>query len=207
MVVIALAAWVLLQDDAWMAHKAEESPGRNAEPGKNRPGLKKFLLPQESPQIHPSAYVAEGAVVLGAVSVGEQASIWFGSVLRGDINRIAIGPRSNIQDGTIVHVSDDFAAVVGADVTVGHRAIIHACEVGDGTLIGMGAIIMDGARVGAGSVVAAGSLVTKGTQIPAGSLVVGSPAKVVRLLSPEERASNLALAAKYVEVASRYRDL
>src|SRR3954465_7353964 len=104
-----------------MAHKAEESAGCNPEPVKNRPTLKKFLLPDETPQIHASAFVADGAVVLGAVAVGEQASIWFGCVLRGDINRIAIGPRSNIQDGTIVHVSDDFPACIGADVTVGHR--------------------------------------------------------------------------------------
>ena len=188
-----------------MAHKAEELAARNPEAGKNHPALKRFLLPDESPQIHPSAYVAEGAVVLGAVSVGEQASIWFGSVLRGDINRISIGPRSNIQDGTIVHVSDDFPATVGADVTVGHRAIIHACEIGDATLVGMGAIVMDGARVGAGSIIAAGSLVIKGMQIPPGSLVMGSPARVIRPLTPDERASNLALAAKYIEVASRYR--
>jgi gamma-carbonic anhydrase len=188
-----------------MAHKAEESAARNSEPVKNHPGLQKFLLPDESPQIHPSAYVAVGAVVLGAVSVGEQSSIWFGSVLRGDINRISIGPRSNIQDGTIVHVSDDFPVLVGCDVTVGHRAIIHACEIGDGTLVGMGAIVMDGARVGAGSIIAAGSLIIKGMQIPSGSLVMGSPARVVRPLTPDERASNLALAAKYIEVASRYR--
>jgi carbonic anhydrase/acetyltransferase-like protein (isoleucine patch superfamily) len=207
MEVIALAASSLLQDDGWMVHKAEESPCCNAEPGKNHHPLRNFLLPGERPQIHPSAFIAAGAVVLGGVTVGEQASIWFGCVLRGDINRIVVGPRSNLQDGTIVHVSDDFPAIIGAGVSVGHRAIIHACEIGDETLVGMGAIVMDGARIGPRSLIAAGALVTKGMQVPEGSLVMGSPAKVVRSLSQEERRANAALAAKYVEVAARYRAL
>jgi carbonic anhydrase/acetyltransferase-like protein (isoleucine patch superfamily) len=164
-------------------------------------------LPGETPRVAASAFIAEGAVVLGGVSVGEQASIWFGCVLRGDINRIAIGPRSNIQDGTIVHVSDEFPAVVGAGVSVGHRAIIHACEIGDETLVGMGAIVMEGVRLGPRCIVAAGSLLTKGMEVPEGSLVMGSPARIVRALTPEERRSNALLAAKYVEVAERYRSL
>jgi carbonic anhydrase/acetyltransferase-like protein (isoleucine patch superfamily) len=157
--------------------------------------------------VHPTAYIAEGAVVLGAVTLGEQASVWFGCVLRGDINRIAIGEQSNIQDGTIVHVSDDFPAIVGARVSVGHRAIIHACEIGDETLVGMGAIVMDGARIGPRCVIGAGALVTKGTVVPEGSLVMGSPARVVRALSLEERRGNAGLARKYVEVSARYRSL
>jgi carbonic anhydrase/acetyltransferase-like protein (isoleucine patch superfamily) len=190
-----------------MRHKAEEPASRNPEPEKNHQALRKFLLPGETPRVHPTAFIADGAVVLGGVTVGEQASIWFGCVLRGDINRIVIGPCSNIQDGTIVHVSDDFPAVVGANVSVGHRAIIHACEIGDETLVGMGAIVMDGARIGRRCIIAAGALVTKGTQVPEGSLVVGSPAKVVRTLTPEEQRANASLAAKYVEVSARYRVL
>ncbi len=169
--------------------------------------MKSFLLPAEEPDIHPAAFVARGAVVVGAVSLAEEASIWYQCVARGDINRIRIGPRSNIQDGTIIHVSDDFPAVIGAEVSVGHRAIIHACEIGDGTLVGMGAIVMDGAAIGPRCVIGAGALVTKGTVVPEGSLVLGAPAMVARRLTREEMAENIALAAKYVEVSRRYRAL
>ena len=190
-----------------MTDKAADSRSRNAEPQKKHPALRRFLLPGETPGIHPTAFIADGAVVLGAVTVGEQASIWFGCVLRGDINHIIIGPRSNIQDGAIVHVSDDFPAVVGSGVSVGHRAIIHACDIGDETLVGMGAIVMDGVRLGPRCIVGAGALVTKGMQVPEGSLVMGSPARIVRALSSGEKQANAALAAKYVEVSARYRSL
>jgi gamma-carbonic anhydrase len=169
--------------------------------------MKQFLMPQNIPQIHASAYVAEGAAVLGAVTIGAQASIWYQCVLRGDINRIVVGDRSNVQDGTVIHVADDFPAVLGADVSVGHRAIIHACEIGDGTLVGMGAIVMDGAVIGPHCIIAAGAIVTKHFKAPEGSLILGSPAKIVRELSAEEREKNVALAAKYVEVARRYREM
>ena len=169
--------------------------------------MKRFLLPAEQPKIHGTAFIAPGADVIGAVTVGENASVWHQCVARGDINRIRIGARSNVQDGTIIHVSDDFEAVIGEAVSVGHRAIIHACEIGDETLVGMGAIVMDGAVIGPRCVVGAGSLVTKGTVVPEGSLVVGSPARVVRALTAEERAQNARLAAKYVEIARRYREL
>jgi gamma-carbonic anhydrase len=187
--------------------KAAEAVKRNSVGEQNPQVLRQFLLPETTPCVHPTAYIAEGAVVLGAVTLGEQASVWFGCVLRGDINRIAIGEQSNIQDGTIVHVSDDFPAIVGARVSVGHRAIIHACEIGDETLVGMGAIVMDGARIGPRCVIGAGALVTKGTVVPEGSLVMGSPARVVRALSLEERRGNAGLARKYVEVSARYRSL
>lgn len=190
-----------------MGHKAEDSARRNPEAEKNHHVLQKFVLPAESPSIHPTAFIAEGAVVLGAVTVGEQASVWFGCVLRGDINRIAIGPGSNIQDGTIVHVSDAFPAIVGASVSVGHRAIIHACEIADETLVGMGAIVMDGVRIGPRCIIGAGALVTKGMDVPEGSLVMGSPGKIIRALSLQEQRANAALAAKYVEVSARYRAL
>ncbi len=190
-----------------MLDKAEEAVRRNADAGKNHQVVSKFFLPTEQPHIATSAFVAEGAVVLGAVSIGERASIWYGCVLRGDINRIVVGDESNIQDGTIIHVADDFAAIVGERVSVGHRAIVHACEIGDEVLVGMGAIVMDGARIGPRSIIAAGALVTKGTVVPEGSLVMGSPAKIVRQLSLEEQKGNVRLAAKYVEVSKRYRDL
>lgn len=164
-------------------------------------------MPECSPCIHDTAFVAPGAVVLGAVTVGEEASIWYGCVVRGDINRIVLGACSNLQDGCIVHVSDDFPAIMGERVSVGHRAIIHACEVGDEVLVGMGAIIMDGATIGARSVIGAGALVTKGMKVPEGSLVLGSPARVVRALTPAERQDNARLAAKYVEVSRRYREM
>lgn len=169
--------------------------------------MKTFLLPAESPSVHPTAFVAPGAVVIGAVTVGEEASVWYQCVARGDINRIRIGAQSNVQDGTVIHVSDDFPALIGERVSVGHRAIIHACEIGDETLVGMGAIVMDGAVIGPRCVIGAGALVTKGMRVPEGSLVIGAPARVARKLAGEEMAQNAMLAAKYVEVARRYRDL
>jgi carbonic anhydrase/acetyltransferase-like protein (isoleucine patch superfamily) len=166
--------------------------------------LKKFLIPAVHPFVAPTAFIAPGAVVIGAVELGEESSVWFGSVLRGDINRIIVGAQSNVQDGSVLHVSDDHACILGDRVTVGHRAVVHACTVGDEVLVGMGAIILDGANIGARSTIAAGALVTKNMQVPEGSLVMGSPAKVVRALSPEEQAANRQLALKYVEVSRRF---
>ena len=158
-----------------------------------------------APTIHPSAFVAPGAAVIGDVTLGEESSVWFHTVLRGDINRIVIGPRSNVQDGAVVHLADDFGTTVGELVTVGHKAILHACTVGDEVLVGMGAIILDGAEVGARSIIGAGALVTGGKKIPPGSLVLGSPAKVVRTLSAEEQAGIRVWAEKYVALARAYR--
>ena len=169
--------------------------------------LERFLIPAESPIVHESAFVAQGAVLVGGVAVGAKASIWYGCVLRGDINRIFVGTESNVQDGTIVHVSDAYPAIIGERVSIGHRAVIHACEIGDETLVGMGAIVMDGARVGRQCVIAAGALVTKHAVIPEGSLVMGSPAKIVRPLSDAEKEGNTRLALKYVEISWRYREL
>src|SRR5688572_16669276 len=141
----------------------------------------------QSPKVHPSAYIAPGATVIGDVTLGEESSVWYGAVLRGDINRIVIGPRSNIQDGSVVHLADDLPTLVGELVTVGHKAILHACTVEDEVLVGMGAIVLDGAEIGARSIIGAGALVTGGKKIPPGSLVLGSPAKVVRALTLEEQ--------------------
>ena len=169
--------------------------------------LKQFLLGDQSPTLEDTTFVAAGATVIGAVTLGHESSVWYGAVLRGDINSVVIGAQSNVQDLSVLHVSDDFAAIVGERVTIGHRAIVHACTVGDEVLVGMGAILLDGAEIGPRCIIAAGALVTKGMQIPEGSLVVGSPGRVVRQLSLEEQRANAALAMKYVEVSRRYRDL
>ena len=160
---------------------------------------------RRGPQIHPTAYLAPGAMVIGEVSLGEEASVWYGAVLRGDLNRIAVGPRSNLQDGTIIHLSDDLPALVGERVTVGHGAILHACTVSDEVLVGMGAVILDGAEIGARSIIGARTLITGGTKIPPGSLVLGSPGKVVRQLDQAEQAGIARWALKYVEVAKSHR--
>jgi carbonic anhydrase/acetyltransferase-like protein (isoleucine patch superfamily) len=156
------------------------------------------------PRIHSSAFVAPGAVVIGDVTLGENASVWYQTVLRGDINSIVIGANSNIQDGTVVHLADDFGVVVGEFVTCGHQAMIHACTIGSETLIGMGATILDGAEVGSRCIIGARALVTKGTKIPDGSLVMGTPAKIVRQLSLDEQQSLKGWAEKYVAVSRGY---
>jgi carbonic anhydrase/acetyltransferase-like protein (isoleucine patch superfamily) len=169
--------------------------------------LPTFLLPGHAPSVHASVFIAQGAVVLGAASLGEESSVWFGSVIRADINRILIGAQSNVQDGSVLHVSDDFACEIGDRVTIGHRAVVHACRVEDEVLIGMNATILDGAIIGARSIIAAGALVTKGMRVPEGSLVLGAPAKVVRPLSLDEQRGNHRLAMKYVEVSRRFMAL
>lgn len=158
------------------------------------------------PDIHPDSWVAPGAAVMGDVVLGPLSSVWYHCVLRADIQRIEIGEGTNVQDGTIIHLASDLGTVVGSYATVGHRALLHACEVGDEVLIGMGAIVMDGAVVGARSIVAAGSLVPKGRVIPPGSLVMGSPAKVVRSLDASEQASIRHWAEKYIRVTAEHRD-
>jgi len=158
-----------------------------------------------TPQIHPSAYVAPDTSVIGNVVVGEEASLWFHVILRGDINSITVGKRTNVQDGSILHVTSDLPVTVGDDVTIGHRAIVHACSVGDSCLIGMGAIILDGAVVGSHALVAAGSVVREGFRVPEGVLVAGVPARVVRDLTEEERAQIRDSALRYVGYAQDIR--
>jgi gamma-carbonic anhydrase len=158
-----------------------------------------------APDLDPSAYVAGGAVVIGAVTLAKNSSVWHNTVLRGDINTIEVGEGSNVQDGTVIHLADDFGVKIGAYVTIGHAAMIHACEIGDECLIGMQATVLDGAVIGRQSIVGAGALVTKGTQVPAGSLVLGSPAKVVRALSETERANLKQWAEKYVTVSRGHK--
>jgi len=146
-----------------------------------------------------------GAAVVGDVRLGDDVSIWYGAVLRGDLMPVTVGARTNIQDGTVVHVADDGACDIGADCVVGHRAMVHACRVEDGCIIGMQSTILDQAVIGAGSVVGAGALVTARTVIPPRSLVLGAPGKVVRTLTADDEAFHRALAAKYVRLKENYR--
>ena len=148
--------------------------------------LDTFLRRQ--PRLGEGVYIARGAVVVGDVTLGDFASVWYNAVLRGDINRIEVGHHTNIQDNVVLHVADEYPCLVGNHVTVGHSAIVHACVVGDETLIGMGAIILDGAVIGRQCLIGARALVTQRAEIPDGSLVLGAPAKVVRPLTPQERA-------------------
>jgi carbonic anhydrase/acetyltransferase-like protein (isoleucine patch superfamily) len=161
---------------------------------------------KKGPTIHSSAWVVPGATVIGDVILEEESSVWYGAVLRGDINRIVIGPRSNIQDNAVVHIDTNYPTTMGELVTVGHTAIVHACKIDDEVLVGMGAIILDDVEVGARSIVGANALVTIGTKIPPGSLVLGSPAKIRRQLSLDEQKDIARWAWSYVETAKQYRE-
>ena len=159
----------------------------------------------KEPKVHETAYVTDDAIVIGDVEIGEEASVWFGSIVRGDVNYIRIGDRTNIQDACVIHVSSrDHPTVLEDRITVGHRVTLHGCYVETGCLIGIGSIVLDGARIGARSLVGAGSLVTPGTVIPAESLVLGSPARVKRSLSAEELAYLDRSWQNYVELSRRY---
>lgn len=159
-----------------------------------------------APKIHETAFIAAGAIVVGDVEIGENASVWYGSILRGDVNYIRVGARTNLQDGTIVHVSSkDHPTILESDITVGHRVTLHGCNVESGCLIGIGSILLDGVRVGRNSLVAAGSLLTPGTEVPPGSLVMGSPAKVKRPLTEQEIEGIRQNVAEYVELSAIYR--
>ncbi len=157
-----------------------------------------------NPRIAPDAYVATDATVVANVEIGTEASVWHQAVLRGDVAHIILGPQSNVQDGAVVHVADDRPAILGRLVTVGHKAIVHACEIGDEVLVGMGSIILDGARVGTRSIIGANATVKQGMEIPPGSLVVGTPAKIVRQLSGEEQAEIKNWALRYVRLSREY---
>ena len=158
------------------------------------------------PKIHETAFIADNAVVIGDVEIGEDASVWFGSVVRGDVNFIRIGARTNIQDLTMIHVSSKtHVTVLEEEITVGHNVTLHGCYVESGCLIGIGAILLDGVRVGRNSLVAAGSLLTPGTQIPPGSLVMGSPVKVKRALTDKELAYLEKSWRNYVELKKHYQ--
>jgi carbonic anhydrase/acetyltransferase-like protein (isoleucine patch superfamily) len=150
-------------------------------------------------------FVASGADVIGRVRLARDASVWFGCVLRGDVNRIDVGEGTNIQDGSILHVDDDHPCLIRAHVHVGHHANLHGCVVEPGAMIGIGAIVLSGARVGRGAIVGAGSVVLEGTRIPPGTLAVGVPARVVRRVTEQDRRYVRWWAAKYVRLANAYR--
>jgi carbonic anhydrase/acetyltransferase-like protein (isoleucine patch superfamily) len=158
-----------------------------------------------NPEIHSSAWVADSAEVIGDVHIGADSSIWFGTVVRGDVFHIRIGCRTNVQDHSVLHVTHDrYPTLLGDDVTVGHRAVLHGCTVGDGALVGIGAIVLDQAEIGEGSLVGAMSLVTPGTKVPPGMVVMGQPARVVREVSDAERSWMRESAANYVGYAGVY---
>jgi carbonic anhydrase/acetyltransferase-like protein (isoleucine patch superfamily) len=163
-------------------------------------------LGDRRPRIDPTAYVADGAQLIGDVSLGPESSVWFNAVLRGDTERITIGAGSNVQDGAVVHADPGFPCTVGAGVVTGHGAILHGCQIEDNCLIGMGAIILNGARVGTGSIVAAGALIPEGKEFPARSLLMGVPARVIRELSEEDMRQIAADVRHYQERARIYRD-
>ena len=152
-----------------------------------------------APRVHPSAYVDETAQVIGDVEIGEQSSVWMNAVMRGDVNRIRVGRRTNVQDGTVVHVMrGTHPTTIGSNVTIGHAAVVHGCTLADRILVGMGAILLNGVEIGEDSIIAAGTLVTEESKIPPRSLVMGSPGKLKRQLTDIEVASILEYSERYV---------
>ena len=164
-----------------------------------------YQLGEDCPRIDPSAWVAESAQVIGRVSLAEGASVWYGAVLRGDNEWITLGARSNVQEGSVLHTDMGFPLQLGEDVTVGHQAMLHGCTVGDGSLIGIQAVVLNGAVIGKNCLVAAGAVVTEGKHFADNSLIIGAPAKAVRELSPEHAERMRAGAVHYVDNAQRHK--
>jgi carbonic anhydrase/acetyltransferase-like protein (isoleucine patch superfamily) len=159
-----------------------------------------------TPSLHASVFLAEGSRIVGDVAIGEESSVWFNAVVRGDVHWVRIGRRSNVQDGAMLHVTHNrFPLTIGDEVTIGHAAVLHGCTIEDRCLIGMGAIVLDGAQVRRGSMIAAGALVREGFEVPVGMLVAGVPAKVKRPLTSEESAYLAQSAENYVRYVSMYR--
>jgi len=167
--------------------------------------MEKFELKEnvtiKTPEIHQSAFIADGAKVIGDVIMKSESSIWYNTVVRADINQIVVGKRSNIQDNSVLHLENDQGVIIGDDVTIGHNAIIHGCTINDGALIGMGAIIMNGAIIGKGAVVGAGAIVTEHMHVPDLGLVVGVPGKVIKTLPDSTFEKNVKWAKKYTQLA------
>jgi carbonic anhydrase/acetyltransferase-like protein (isoleucine patch superfamily) len=164
-----------------------------------------YRLGDDSPDIDPTAWVAESASVIGRVRLAEGASVWYGAVLRADNDSISIGRNTNIQDGSVLHVDPGVPMTLGEGVTVGHLVMMHGCTVGDNSLIGIQSVVLNGARIGRDSIVGAGALVTEGKEFPDGVLILGSPAKVARQLTPEQIAHLRWAASHYIENARRHR--
>ena len=158
-----------------------------------------------APRIDETAFIAENATVAGKVTIGKNASVWFGAVLRGDLQPITVGENSNVQDNAVIHVGANTPAVIGNGVTVGHGAIIHGATIGDNVLVGMGATVLDGAVIGENSIIGAGALVTSMTEIPANSLVLGMPAQVTKTLTPQQVMGNRMNALEYVRLAKDFK--
>jgi len=164
-----------------------------------------YQLGDVTPDIADTAWVADSAQVIGNVTLSENASVWFGAILRGDTERITIGKNSNVQDGTVIHADPGYPATLADGVTVGHRVMLHGCTVGEGSLIGIGAVLLNGAKIGKHCLVGAGALVTEGKEFADGSMIIGSPAKVVRMLTPEQIEGMKRSALHYVENARRFK--
>jgi carbonic anhydrase/acetyltransferase-like protein (isoleucine patch superfamily) len=164
-----------------------------------------YRLDDYTPRIASSAWIADSAQVMGNIVLLEEASIWFGTVLRGDNDPLQIGRRSNVQDGCILHSDPGFPLTLGDDVSIGHQVMLHGCSIGDGTLIGIQSVVMNGAKIGRGCLVGAGSLVTEGKEFPDGSMIMGRPAKVVRPLTEEQIRGLRDIAAHYIENARRFK--
>lgn len=164
-----------------------------------------YALDDMAPQVHPTAWVADSAVVIGDVVIEEGASVWYGAVLRGDNERITVGRGSNVQDGSVLHTDLGMPLHIGADVTVGHQVTLHGCTIGDGSLIGIQAVVLNGAKIGRGCLVAAGALVTEGKAFADQMLIMGTPAQAVREVSPKQAERLRRGAAVYVDNAQRHR--
>jgi carbonic anhydrase/acetyltransferase-like protein (isoleucine patch superfamily) len=180
-------------------------------PLSGKEGARLFALDGQAPRIHESAWIAPGAVIIGDVEIGPESNVWFNCVLRGDDNAIRIGARCNIQDGTVIHVNSGeingrpLATLIGDDVSIGHAAIIHACTLADRAFVGMGAVVLDGAVIETGGMLAAGGLLAPGKRIGPFELWTGRPARLARVMSPEERAQWDLTASHYVKLARRFR--
>jgi carbonic anhydrase/acetyltransferase-like protein (isoleucine patch superfamily) len=164
-----------------------------------------YRLGEDRPDIAPSAWVAESAEVIGKVTLADDASVWYGAVLRGDNDRISVGRGSNLQDGCVLHTDNGFPLTIGEDAIIGHRVMLHGCTIGDGSLVGIGSVVLNGARIGRHCIVGAGALVTEGKVFPDGVLIVGAPAKVVRELSAGQIEGLRSNAAQYVLQQQRHR--
>ncbi len=163
-----------------------------------------YSLDDQSPTLAPGAWVADSAQVMGDVHLGAQASVWFGTVVRGDSETIRIGAGSNIQDGSVLHADPGKPLIIGNKVSIGHKVMLHGCTIGDETLIGIGAIVLNGAKIGRNCLVGAGALVTEGKEFPDGSMILGSPAKAVRMLEAAQIEGLRGIAQHYIENAQRF---
>jgi carbonic anhydrase/acetyltransferase-like protein (isoleucine patch superfamily) len=164
-----------------------------------------FRLNEHSPAVDLSAYVTDSANVIGQVHIGANASIWFGVTIRGDNETIVIGAGSNVQEGSVLHTDPGYPLTIGTNVTIGHQAMLHGCSIGDGSLVGIQAVILNGARIGNNCLIGAGALVTEGKEFPNNSLIIGSPAKTVRILSEEDVLRMQVGASHYVERAQLFK--